>query len=373
MEFFHFSKSDRKDLPPRTLHKSKSFQNKVIIVNGFNGSGKTLFSPIVSSIKTVELMAFAYEIEWCSAFLYSKQMDFNAYKEFVKLAVDHLTYNQMMSRSVNFRPSDLSSALSYRPRLTYLKRLFGEGDNAIPDKIKKQSPILSLTTCHLMPVFPSLAQALNERMLFIEIVRDPMFMFHQLLILHRTVIAPQLEKDFTLRASEKGVHATYLDFYSDPSVFENIAKADDVSTVISYLERMVKFYLSLDFNDFTKNRASFMLIPFERFVLSPKSWVESIVSFSGQSWTASIDSEMKRQKVPRKLLRLGKKMAVYRRFGWADDDVNSDMTLDAENTSYREKMANLINNREAYLRLEKLSDEYHRWIGSIPNFVYINK
>lgn len=370
MDFYKFSHSDLWNSERRELHKSSSFDNKIIMVNGFNGSGKTLFSPLVSSIKNVELMSFAYEIEWCSSFLYSGQMDSKAYGEFVKLYVDHLVYNQLMSRSVNFRPSDLSSALNYRPRWRYLARLFQEGDNAIPEKVRSKQPILSLTTCHLMPILPSLSRALKQRLLFIEIVRDPVFMFQQLLILHRTVLATKLEKDFTLRVSNPVAHSTYLDYYSSPEVFAELVGKEDVVAVISYLERMFRFYFDLDLDNIERNGSSFMLIPFEHFVLSPFKWMESIVEFAGQPWTKSIDAEMRRQKVPRKLLRMGRKLPVYKRFGWGDDDLRDDMTLEEENQAYRHKIAGLIGNPRAYQRLEKLSDEYREWTNSRTKYIF---
>jgi hypothetical protein len=373
MKYYKFTDSDNNNLDNRVMRKSKSFTNNIIMVNGFNASGKTLFSPIVSSIESVELMSFAYEIEWCSSFLYSDQMSEEAYVEFIKMHVDHSIYNQMMSRSVNFRFTDLSSAMSHKSKWTYIKRLFQKGDNTIPEKIKDVKPILSLTTCHLMPFVPALTSALQERLLFIEIVRDPMFMFHQLLILQESVIKGCPEKDFTTRVKEGGVNATYLEYYSSKEVFDNISDAGNTTIVVSYLERMFGFYFSLDLENLEINNSSFILIPFEKFVLSPKEWVESIVEFTGNKWSKDIDKEMRRQKVPRTLLRSGRDLAIYKRFGWIDDKSNKYSTLKEENDDYRQKIKCLINDRDVYQRLENISDKYHQWINDIPDFIFINK
>ena len=372
MKYYKFTDSDN-NLDNRVMRKSKSFTNKIIMVNGFNASGKTLFSPIVSSIDSVELMSFAYEIEWCSSFLYSDQMSKEAYVEFVKMHVDHTIYNQMMSRSVNFRFTDLSSAMSHKSKWTYIKRLFQDGDNTIPDKIKDVKPILSLTTCHLMPFVPALTSALQERLLFIEIVRDPIFMFHQLLILQESVIKGCSEKDFTTRVKESGIDATYLEYYSSEEVFESISNADDVNIVVSYLERMFDFYFSLDLENLEINNSTFILIPFEKFVLSPEKWIESIVEFTGKKWSKDIDKEMRRQKVPRALLRSGRNLAIYKRFGWIDNESNENLTLKEESDDYRHKIKCLINDRDVYQRLENISDKYHQWINGIPNFIFKNK
>jgi hypothetical protein len=372
MKYYKFTNSNDNNLDNRVIRKSKSFTNKIIMVNGFNASGKTLFSPIVSSIKNVELMSFAYEIEWCSSFLYSDQMSEEAYKEFIKMHVDHSIYNQMMSRSVNFRLTDLSSAMSHKAKWTYIKRLFQKGDNAILGSIQNGKPILSLTTCHLMPFIPTLSSALQERLLFIEIVRDPMFMFHQLLILQESIIKRHPEKDFTTRVKVDGIDATYLEYYSSKDVFKDIKCSDSTSIVIGYLERMFDFYFSLDLDKLEINNSSFMLIPFEKFVLFPKQWIESIVEFSGNEWSKGIDKEMKRQKVPRKLLRAGRNLDIYKRFGWSDNKNNKNLTLVEENDNYREKMKILIGNDDVYMRLEKISNNYHKWVDNISNFTFIN-
>ena len=372
MEYYKFTHSNN-DLKNKKLCKSKTFSNKIIMVNGFNASGKTAFSPLVSSIKDVEVMSFAYEVEWCSSFLYSNEISMEAYVEFIKMYVDLKLYNQMMSREVNFRWKDLSSVIRHKSRWTYIKRLFKSGDNAILDNIKNGNPIVSLTTCHLMPFIPALTKALQERLLFIEVVRDPMFMFHQLLILQETIIKGHPEKDFTTRVRSNGVDATYLEYYSSIEVFDEIKNANNASIVVGYLERVHNFYRTLDIENLEINNSSFMLIPFEKFVLTPKKWMESIVEFSGSVWSEDIDKEMIRQKVPRKLLGAGRNLEIYKRFGWTDELSKKNITLVEENEKYRMKMKVLIDDDDLYERLENISDGYKDWIDSISNFTFPTK
>lgn len=366
MRYFQFSAGN--EGAGRTLAKSGNFNNKVIIVNGFPASGKTLYSPIFSSIDNVELMAFAYEIEWCSSFLYSGQMSFEAYREFVRMYVDHLVYNQAMSRNVNFRIRDLSSALKHRSRWDYIFRLFGAGDNEVIAKIDSQRPILSLTTTQQLPFLPALAESLGERLLFIETVRDPMFMVRQLTILQKTVLDQLAVKDFTMRVIEDGIKAPYLDYYSPSAVFEEIKNGGDWSKAISFLERIFDFYFNLNIDEKDLNGSKFIFIPFEKFVLSPKNWVSSVLEFTGSSWSTALDKEMKCQNVPRKLLRDGKNLRVYKRFGWSDNDKSKRIqTIEEENEVYRSEIRGLVKNEKLYMRLEKLSDRYQEWLNNSPS------
>ena len=51
----------------------------------------------------------------------------------------------MMGRDTNFRYTDLSSAFQDSNPLRYFRRIFGEGDIVIPERIRNQKPILNLT------------------------------------------------------------------------------------------------------------------------------------------------------------------------------------------------------------------------------------
>jgi hypothetical protein len=360
-KFLKFSVDNTLLDPNRKIGKFKSFNNKVIIVNGFNGSGKTLFSPIVSSMDGVEQLVFPYEIEWMSSLLYGNEISEHAYAEFVKIYLDHLTYNQMMSRAVNFRPKDLSSVFRYRKPSIYLRRLFSGGDSSVVPMVKELKPVLSLTTCHLMPFYPQLADILGERLLFIETIRDPLFMFHQLLILKKSVIDNLPEKDFTFSVLNQGLRSTYLDFYSSNDVLERNSVVSAEESVIEYLERMQNFYLGLS-ADLNKDAAStLIIIPFERFVLNPDNWINQILKFSGSSKSADLKAEMKRQHIPRNLLTDGRNLAIYKRFGWSDSASKS-KNLKDERELYMSNIRGLLNNEGLFNRLMVISQRYSEWV-----------
>lgn len=361
--FIKFSNSFDPKLGMRRISKLKNFGNKIIFVNGFNGSGKTLFSPIISSIDGVEQFTFPYEIEWMSALLYGGEITENAYSEFIKIYLDQLVYNQMMSRSTNFRPSDLSSIFKYKNPLIYIKRLFLAGDNSVVPRIYKSKPITSLTTCHLMPFYPQLDRILGDRLLFIETVRDPLFMFHQLLILKKTVISELPEKDFTFSVFQGDAQSTYLDFYTSDELFEKANKVSPEEAVIDYLERMQNFYQELEGNLNHEYKSTLLIIPFEKFVTSPDIWVDRILDFTDSRRSKALIREMKRQSVPRKLLTSGRNLKIYRRFGWNDSAAQCG-TLEGERDMYKNKIKELIDDDNLYGRLMLLSSKYNSWVNN---------
>jgi hypothetical protein len=132
----------------REIKKGKSFNNKIVFINGFGASGKTMLSPIISSMDHVESPFFPYEIQWVSSFLYASKINESAYIEFVKQYCDNTIYNTTMGRNSNFRFSDISSIFQSPKRFEYLKRIFKKGDNESVDIINKSKPIFkfNLTT-----------------------------------------------------------------------------------------------------------------------------------------------------------------------------------------------------------------------------------
>ena len=88
MDSYHIFSGNKANSVGRSIKKSSTFKNPVIIINGFNGSGKTLVAPIVASLPKVEIMSFAYPIEWVSSIFYANEMSVRAYQEFVKMFVD---------------------------------------------------------------------------------------------------------------------------------------------------------------------------------------------------------------------------------------------------------------------------------------------
>ena len=85
----------------------------------------------------------------------------------------------MMGREVNFRPSDVSSAFNDNDPSRYIKRLFGPGDEKVPEMIQQENPILHFAVHNLLSYSEPIWQALGDRCVFIEIVRHPLYMVRQ--------------------------------------------------------------------------------------------------------------------------------------------------------------------------------------------------
>ena len=93
---------------PQVIRKPH-LAEKIIIVDGQGGCGKTMLSPIIAALDRVELLTYAYQTEHICALRYLNKIDNNTAITMVRMLTDLQLYNTMMSREVNFRPRDLSS------------------------------------------------------------------------------------------------------------------------------------------------------------------------------------------------------------------------------------------------------------------------
>ncbi|MDC0969268.1 hypothetical protein OAS37_02245 [Alphaproteobacteria bacterium] len=352
---FHIFSGTRDKNDKRYIGKSSSFKNTVVFVNGFNGSGKTLLAPIVSALPKVELASFAYPIEWASMILYSGNLTPSAYEEFVKMYVDESIYNQQMSRSVNFRFSDLSSVFKSTKKLTYFLRLFQKGDDHVVEIIKNKSPISCFTTNYLLPFFPSLHGALNKRLVFIETVKDPLTMFEQAHILRRRIINTSSEKDFTFRSFSGRQNLNFLDLYASEKLFTNNDILSLEANLVEWLERVVDFTINFESRN---NRSEVFFVPFENFVINPMPILKEISRKIGVNIDKNTLKEMKKQKVPRKILSAGLKLPIYRRYGAKNTNYSN---LEDERNNTLLYVKNLINDNKSFEKLVNISEKYNIW------------
>ena len=106
-----------------TFYRQNSLLNQVLIVDGQAGCGKTMLTNILSSYERIEHFKYCSEIENICTIYHYRKIDFDAAKSFIKIYMDEQIYNSMMSRNLNFRFSDLSSAFNSTKFILILKAL----------------------------------------------------------------------------------------------------------------------------------------------------------------------------------------------------------------------------------------------------------
>ena len=139
-----------------------------ILLFGPPGCGKTLLSAIIAALDRVELLNYAFEIEFICRLYKLSKIDEDAAVSLIRMFTDHKLYQTMMGRETNFRYSDLSSVFKNPHPWRYFRRIFQEGDIVIPDRIRKERPILNLTSHDLLSAAEPVFSALGDRLVFIK-------------------------------------------------------------------------------------------------------------------------------------------------------------------------------------------------------------
>ncbi len=286
------------------------YADQVVFVDGQPGCGKTMLAPIVAALDRVELLTFAYEIEHVCTLRFLGRMSADAAQTLIRLTTDLRLYNTMMGRETNLRPGDQSSVFSDIRPWRYLRRLFQPGDAAVPERIRRERPILLLTTHNLTAFSEPVFSALDGRAVFLELVRHPLYMIkQQALNMERLISA---SRHFTVYFDHKGAAVPYF-----------TRGWEDLFLASNPMDRAIYSCVFMtEWTDAARERlrasgaARILTIPFERFVIDPWPYlrrIEILLDTRVTRWTRRM---MARQKVPRRRLADGIDTRLYRRCGW---------------------------------------------------------
>lgn len=302
------------------LDRKSNLLNKVVFIDGQPGSGKTLFTSLLSTLERVEIYNYCCEIENIVALKYLNKIPKDAAKTLLKIQTDLAIYEIMMSRRMNFRIKDVSSALNSTKKFKYLKRLFEKGDETIPGKIIKNKPILHYLSHNLIPFSQIVFESLDSKMFLIEIVRHPLYMIIQQTLNHIN----QYEGIGSARQFHLSILSNNHQLPFHVYEYENeYIKAKPIERAI--IDMKILNNLRLNFfktNTYKKNSNNILTIPFEKFVLKPDDFILLICKLLKTKITNTTTKILKKNKVPRKKFSESIPLEIYKRCGWEPPDKN---------------------------------------------------
>ncbi len=324
------------------ISRKQQMLQKVIIVDGFPGCGKTMLSPIVSAFDHVEIMQYAPVIEQMCELHLLEKVDEDVAESMIRMNADLLIYNVMMGRNSNCRISDLSSIFNHNPK-EHIKRMLESGDESIPGIIKEKKPILHLTTHMLFPALDLLRKALKDRLIFVEVVRHPLY----------TII--QQEKNISMFDGPRNQHIRYTcnnekeySFFSFGQEFE----FDNANSFEKAIYSINWYYSKLFSCD--HNNSSLIVVPFEIFVKNPDNYMRRLSRDLGDQLNESVSIEMINQKIPREFIKDSPPLDIYKRCGWEPATSNSETE---ELEKIRKNISSKVS-KEALSLMDELSNKY---------------
>jgi hypothetical protein len=287
---------------------------KIVIVDGQAGCGKSMISAIISSFDRVELINYAFEIEYICRLFYLNKIQKDAAISMVRVFSDLKLYNTMMGRDTNFRYSDVSSVFNDPNPWRYFKRIFQKGDMTVPGRIKSEKPILSLTTHDLLSMSYPVFSALNERLLFIEVVRHPLYRLIQMTLNMENLLDNPREAQIHIESENK--QFPYFAFGWE-KLFNESNAVDKAIFSMQYSSNLNDTFKN---NHLDPTKDKIITIPFESFVLDQWSYLKKIENLLGSKLTSKTKRIIKKQNVPRKQIGAGIPLDVYKRMGWEPPD-----------------------------------------------------
>jgi len=327
----------------------------LVLVDGQAGCGKTLFTAIVAAMDRVELLNYSPELENICALKYLDKIQTDAAETMIRIQMDLILYETMMSRRTNFRPSDLSSTFRDVDFLTYVKRLFSKGNEVIPKRIKEEKPILHFATHNLLAFSEPVLKALGERVVLIEVVRHPLYMLiqqtlNQINLFDTSGTARQFHiyikhKDKQLPFWNIGQEELYLNTNPVESAIYEMQRLSDLTE--SFKEKIRESY-----------GGQIVTIPFEEFVLEPWPYMKRIENLLATKVTSKTRKVMKKHNIPRKKIADGIPLAIYKRCGWKPPakGLNEKQEIEKRRQYAIEQGAG----KEALEVLDKISAEYEQ-------------
>lgn len=283
---------------------------KVVFVDGLWGCGKTMLSPILSSMDRVELLSYTYDLENICSLFFLNKISKNGAEAMIKFITDLKIYNTMMSRDVNFRPADLSSVFNDSNPKRYFDRLYEKGDEHIPEKILKEKPILNIATHNMLAFSDPIFSALKDRAFFIEVVRHPLYMIKQInLNMERLMNTP---RNFNLffEFNKKDVPAFS---YGWEKLF---LSSNSMDKAIYYIKKISEKTIEKKKRIKNKYKNQVLTICFEKFVTKPDEDLKKIEKMLDTKVINSTLDMLKKQNVPRSKYSEGIELDIYKRCGW---------------------------------------------------------
>ena len=340
------------------IYKAEHFSNKILLVNGWEGSGKTCISSVLKSISNSEVMRYSYEFEWICYLWLANKVDSNSASVVLRSISDLLIYNHMQSREVNFRPDDLSSIFKSPIWYKYIYRLFSAGGVEAEKRINKNT-VLHLVTHKLYECRNLIKNAFGARLIHIEVIRDPIYMLKQTKFNQDTLHTKQSPRDFSFR-----YHKNKLPVYDGLEASDK-DKSNKWELAVRFLNRRFNYYFESTNSIIDESIESPYIIFFEDFVKDPKANINKLRIRYNLEFEKSLKKYLKAEKIPRDHHSDSRARQIYKKIGWVKLNKIKNSINDID--SYIDHYQKIGVKKTAINDLLELSEKYRAWKERIYN------
>ena len=312
------------DRTPVKIVREPRLVARVVFVGGLPGCGKTMMTPIIGSLSRVELQKFNEPLEHVCGLRLLGTISDDVATMMIRMLTDLDLYRMSMSREINMRVSDLTSIFRNPGTWRYLRRIFQPGDAAAVERIRREQPILHLTTHNALAISPPLFTALGEAVRILEVVRHPLYMIKQWRLYIERYGTDV--RDFTLWFDYEGRAVPFFARGWE----ERFLQSNPMDRAIFAIEHLLEMGRQALEQLPGHQKAQVLTVPFEPFVLDPWPWLNRMERFLDTSMTAATRRELERQRVPRTRIAAGVARKIYQQYGWTPPTKHADESRELE-------------------------------------------
>ena len=277
------------------LVRNNTFNNDIVIVDGIGSSGKAMLCHILSSFERVEKEQINNLFDAMPRIHAVGGISTDAAITLLRIETDMALYYSMISRGVNFRPSDTTSIFQDAYPLRYIKRLFLKERESSLNRISDDKPIFQVLTHDGLTNAPLFFNAFSNRLKMVYIDRNPIDIIYDWFTrgFGERIGTDPLDIQLTYKfrnedipLSARGWEETYI-------------KSDIVDRVIGMVYNDDagdwKGYGKL--SDYLKEKV--MFINFDKLVTEPTMICKQIADFLGTNTTHRTKPILKKERCPR--------------------------------------------------------------------------
>lgn len=281
-------------------------KKNIVILDGLTGTGKTMFSPLLASFAGMQNPRFEYMFEYLSIATKSGKISSDTSATLLNLLADVKYYDGLISRDVNFRPSDLSGVWANGNGIRYIRQLFMSDGLGVESRLLNEDSNLLLVTHQILSCAEVLEHAFGPRLKMIEMVRHPLYLVdHWLSYIDMHGKSP---RDFTMWASYEDIS---IPWFANQWAEKYVSSSNYDQVIYSIAHLMEAIYFHHE-----KKTPYVEFIPFEGFVLNPLPYLERLKVFLNMELADSAKSHLKKQNVPRVHINDGVSKKIYKRYGY---------------------------------------------------------
>ena len=279
-----------KDIPFCT---PKSMAHNLVFIDGIGRCGKTAIAHIIASLDNMELVTFSsIPLEQIVYGTFFGGIKPDCASAILNTILNEMAYNLRISRFVDFRYDDLSSAYNYKDPTEYFRRLSKPDGDAIVEELNTIKPFVPFVTHDFLSYFSAINQ-LNLNYKLLELIRNPIDVTNSLLNLNVSERIGNDPRYFEATFNYKGtpVARQFHNYEENWIKFNAVEKC--AFLVINMTRQAISQYNKSEFKD----RVHF--VKFENFCVEPFEEISKICSFLKTKTTSSTDEFVRKARCPR--------------------------------------------------------------------------